>query len=143
MKHYTLTRSDTKKLQRDSGALAERIAGEQYAGFSEFGVENFDISNSDTGSLGEVKSTAETLQSGATGRFRLWKKQHEKLLRADRERSAFYVFILWDTSERPVTARLVRRNPADVGHTIGARGGWSASGHSMGPQKKVPWSWVF
>ena len=50
MKRYELTRKEAgRELSGDSGELAERIAAEQYAGMSQFGVENFDISNSDTG----------------------------------------------------------------------------------------------
>lgn len=142
MKRYTLTRREASRLQRDPGDLAETIAADEYRGFSVFGVENFDISTTE-GALGEVKSTATRLESGARGRFRLWKKQHERLLRADREGSAWYVFVLWDVSENPPVARLVRKKPADVGRQIGARGGWNESAHTMGPQKKVPTSAIF
>jgi len=144
MKRYELTRKEAgRDLSEDSGELAERIAADEYAGMSQFGVENFDISDSDTGQLGEVKSTATELQSGAKGRFRLWKDQHEKLLRADREGSARYVFVLFDVSGRPVVARLKQKKPADIGRKIGARGGWNQSGHPSGEQYKLPIDVVF
>lgn len=144
MKRYELTRKEAgRELSGDSGQLAERIAAEQYSGMSQFGVENFDISDSDTGQLGEVKSTATELSSGAKGRFRLWKQQHEKLLRADREGSARYVFVLFDVSSRPVVAQLKQKVPSDIGRKIGARGGWNQSGHPSGPQYKLPIEAVF
>lgn len=142
MKEYELTRSDTKKLQRDSGALAERLVSEQYQNFARFGVENFDVQNDESGSLGEVKSTAEMIQSGEKGRFWLSKIQHEKLLRADRAGSAYYVFVLWDTSTSRPSARMVRKKPADVGYMVGSAGGWNSSGHHMGPHKKLYWDTV-
>ena len=144
MKTYELTRSEAgRDLAEDSGDLAERIADDEYARYSRFGVENFDLSDSDSGALAEVKSTATTLDSGAAGRFRLWRQQHEKLLRADREGSARYIFVLFDVSSRPVVARLVAKQPADVGNVIGARGGWNQSGHDMGEQHKLPIEAVF
>lgn len=144
MKRYELSRKEAgRDLSEDSGKLAERIASEQYAGMSQFGVENFDISNSDTGKLGECKSTATELSSGAKGRFRLFKNQHEKLLRADREGSARYVFVLFDVSGRPVVARLKQKVPSKIGRLIGARGGWNKSGHPSGPQYKLPIDAVF
>ena len=142
MKRYTLTRGDMETLQTDPGAFAETLVSEQYANYSRFGVENFDV-NSDSGKLGEAKSTATRLTSGAKGRFRLWKQQHDKLLRADRDGTARYVFVLFDTSERPVRARMKEQIPADVGRQIGARGGWNESGHSMGKQHKLPYEAIF
>ena len=143
MKRYELTRKEAGRgLSEDSGELAERIVSEQYERFSRFGVENFDVST-DSGQLGEVKSTATELPSGAKGRFRLFKNQHERLLRANREGSAKYVFVLFDVSGRPVVARLKQQEPAKIGRQIGARGGWNQSGHPSGPQYKLPISAVF
>jgi len=141
----TTTVHNDRKLATDPGDLAENIADREYKGFSTFGVENFDLSNSETGSLAEVKSTATDIGEDypESGRFRLWKDQHEKLLRADRQGSAFYIFVLFAVSERPVTARLKRKNPADVGNMIGGRGGWYASGHNKGKQHKVPHAEIF
>jgi len=143
MKRYELTRNDTTNLQRDPGELAERLVSQEYTGFSRFGVENFDVNDDDTGKLGEVKSTATELQSGQSGRFRLWKKQHDKLTRADRAGTARYVFVLFDVSSRPVTARMKQQIPANVGRRIGARGGWNDSGHDMGLQYKLPYAEIF
>lgn len=121
MKRYELTRGDMENLQTDPGELAETLVAENYSGYSLFGVENFDVS--DNGKLGEVKSTATQLTSGAKGRFRLWKSQHDKLLRADRNGTARYVFVLFDTSGRPVRARMKEQIPANIGNRIGARAG--------------------
>lgn len=142
MKRYRLTRGDESNLQSDPGKLAERIAEGEYSSMSRFGVQDFDLSTDD-GQLGEVKSTATRLSAGQKGRFRLFKRQHERLLRADRKGSAWYVFVLYDVSERPLTARLVRKKPATIGNTIGARGGWNRSGHNSGPQHKLPIEAVF
>lgn len=143
MKRYTLTRGEMSNYQDDPGQLAERIVEGEYQNLSRFGVENFDLVDDDSGQLAEVKSTATQLANGAAGRFRLWQEQHERLLRADRDGSAWYVFVLFDVSERPVRARMKRKNPADVGRTIGARGGWNRSGHNSGPQYKLPIDAVF
>jgi len=143
MKQHTLTRSDMTQLRQDSGELAETLAAQNYSGFSQFGVENFDVSDSDTGKLGEVKSTATTLSGGQSGRFRLWREQHDKLLRADRDGTARYVFVLFDVSDKPVVASMKQQVPADIGNKIGARGGFNDSGHAMGEQYKLPIDAVF
>ena len=57
--------------------------------------------------------------------------------------SAFYVFAVFDVSSRPLTARLKRMNPADVGYIIGARGGWYNAGHVAGKEYKLPIDAVF
>jgi len=129
-----------EKLKRTK--LAERIAAEQYDGYRQAGADPHDLVK-DSGAVAEVKSTATTLANGNAGRFRLWEEQHEELLRADREGSARYVFVLFDVSSRPVSARLKTRVPASVGRQIGARGGWNRSGHSAGPQHKLPIDAVF
>ena len=143
MKTTTLSRSEMNSLQRDPGETAERLVSNEYQGFSRFGVENFDVSDNKTGKLGEVKSTATTLASGNSGRFRLWKDQHTKLVKADRVGTARYVFVLFDVESRPVTARMVERVPARVGHQIAGRGGFYSSGHPKGEQYKLPIDAVF
>lgn len=141
MKRATLSRSEARSYQEDPGKAAERLVEGAYSNLSRFGVENFDLSAD--GQLVEVKSTATEIAGGASGRFRLFRDQHEQLVRADRDGSAWYVFVLVDVSERPPTARMVRREPASIGYTIGARGGWNQSGHPSGQQYKLPISAVF
>jgi len=141
MKRHTFTRSEMRNYQDDPGKVAERIVEEEYAALSRFGVENFDLDGD--GRLVEVKSTQSTLANNAAGRFRLFEEQHEKLVRADREGTARYVFVLVDVSGRPLRARMVEKIPADVGRMIGARGGWNQSGHPSGPQFKVPIEAIF
>jgi hypothetical protein len=143
MKRVTLSRTERRTLQEDSGKLAERLVEGEYANLSRFGVENFDLSGDD-GPLVEVKSTQTTLANGNAGRFRLWEDQHDKLVRADRDGSAFYVFVLYDVDDgRDVEARMVRKDPATIGRSIGARGGWNESGHNQGRQYKLPVDAVF
>ena len=143
MKTYRLSSKErNNNLRDDPGALAERIAAEQYAGYSQLRASDFDLAK-ESGAVGEVKSTATRLENGNKGRFRLWKDQHEQLLQADRDGSARYVFVLFDVSSRDVTARLKTREPARIGRQIGARGGWNQSGHPSGKQNKLPISAVF
>jgi hypothetical protein len=98
----------------------------------------------ESGAVLEVKSALSTLGSGADGRFRLWREQHEKLVEHDRDGSARYGFVLFDVSGREPTALLKQREPATVGRQIGARGGWGPSGHdSQGEQHKLPIEAIF
>lgn len=142
MKRYELTQSDTAKLQKTPGKLSERLVAENYSGYSQFNVDDFDVA--DGGKLGEVKSTATKLSGGQAGRFRLWKEQHQRLVRYDREHVGRYIFVLYDVSERPVVARMKEKVPAAIGRTIAARGGFYDSGHeSKGEQYKLPIDAVF
>jgi hypothetical protein len=142
MKRYRLTDGEMKRLQNDSGELAEEIAEGEYTGYGRFHDSGpFDLAK-ESGAVAEVKSTATTLSNGAAGRFRLWKDQHEKLVRKDRNGSARYIFVLFDVSSRPVTARMVTREPAHIGNVIAGRGGWNQSGHQSGKQHKLPFDTV-
>lgn len=143
MKRYELTRNEANRYQKDPGGLAEELVAQEYRGFTTIGVENFDVSRNNNETLGEVKSTASRLGNGAKGRFRLWKNQHEKLLRYDNQYSTYYVFVLFDVGQRPPVARMKRQKPADVGNVIGGRGGWNRSGHTSGRQYKLPYEAIF
>jgi len=143
MKNYTLSRGEMTRLSKDPGELAEDIAADVYQGYSAFtNAEWYDLQK-ESGAIGEVKSTATRLESGSKGRFRLWKDQHTRLSRADRNGSARYVFVLFDVSSRPVTASLVQRRPAKIGRVIGGRGGFSPTVHPSGPEHKLPYAAVF
>jgi hypothetical protein len=142
MKRHTLSRSERNDLNRDTGAVAENIAAaayDRYSSFQESGA--FDLAT-ESGSIAEVKSTLTRLGNDNRGRFRLFKPQHEELLQADRDGSAFYIFVLFDISDRP-EALLIRKSPATVGRLLGARGGWNRSGHSAGKQHKLPIGAIF
>jgi hypothetical protein len=141
MKERRLTRSDRRELQGDTGQVAERIAAEEYNGWSRFKAGNFDLAR-DSGAVAEVKSCLSRLSSGANGRFRLFEDQHEALVRQDRNGTGRYVFVLFDIEGEP-TARLVQQTPAHVGAVIRGRGGWNQSGHSAGRQHKLPFSVFF
>lgn len=142
MKTVRLDRSDTRLYQRDPGKLGERLVSENYSSYSPALAENFDLA-SKSGTVVEVKSTQTRLSNGNKGRFRLFKNQHEKLVRAARGGGGYYVFVLVDVSGRPLRARMLRKDPATIGRVVGARGGWDRSGHPSGLQKKLPYSAIF
>jgi hypothetical protein len=143
MKRVKLDRSEARRLQSDPGSVAEELAARAY-GFSTFKSSNFDAAR-DSGAVLEVKSTTRRIgdEYPARGRFRLFKRQHEKLVRRDRDGTAYYAFVLISTNTNPPGADMLRKKPADVGRRIGARGGWNQSGHASGPQAKLPWSLFF
>jgi hypothetical protein len=139
MKRYRLSRNERRRLQEDTGALAETVATDIYSGYSRFVDAPWYDGRRESGAVLEVKSALSTLGSGADGRFRLWREQHEKLVEHDRDGSARYAFVLFDVSGREPTALLKQREPATVGRQIGARGGWGPSGHdSQGEQYQLP-----
>jgi hypothetical protein len=131
VKRVRVTRD--RRLAREPGALAEDLVPEEYSDWTGIGdTDEFDVRR-DSGALGEVKSTATSIDNPGgevSGRYRLYRGQHEALLEHDREGSGWYFFVLYDVSRRPPVAQLVRKAPADVGRIIGARGGWNQSGHS-------------
>lgn len=139
MKRVRLTRSDSRRYQEDPGALAERLAEDQYAPYLRALAEDFDLA-SRSGSVVEVKSTQSELANGKAGRFRLFKSQHDQLRRAD---PSFYIFVLVDVSGRPLRARLKRIDPATVGHKVAGYGGWYDAGHRSGPERKLPIAAIF
>jgi hypothetical protein len=141
---HRLSRTERRRLQEDTGELAERVATDVYSGYSRFVDAPWYDGRRDSGAVLEVKSALSTLASGADGRFRLWREQHEQLLEYDREDSARYAFVLFDVDGRDPVARLKQKPPADVGRIIGARGGWGPSGHaSEGEQHKLPIEAIF
>lgn len=144
MKRHRLSRTERRRLQGDTGALAEVIATDEYAGFNRFVDASWYDGRRDSGAVLEVKSALSSLASGADGRFRLWKEQHDRLVEHDRDGTARYAFVLFDVSGREPTALLTQREPATVGRQIGARGGWYPSGHdSRDEQYKLPIEAIF
>jgi len=146
MKHVNLRRSDGDKFQRsnrEASGFVETEVVQAYAGFrSSFTDTNkFDIKGAgDT--IGEVKHCFRRLSDGSKGRFRLFKKQHDYLVRYDRRDSAFYVFVLVDLDNLRLS--MVRQKPSAVGSIIGARGGWNRSGHAQNDKEyKLPWGVYF
>jgi hypothetical protein len=144
MKRHYLGRSERRRLQGDTGALAETIATDVYSGYNRFVDAPWYDGKRESGAVLEVKSALSTLDNGAAGRFRIWKNQHDRLVEHDRDGSARYGFVLFDLSDREPTALLKQREPATVGRQIGARGGWGPSGHdSQGKQHKLPIDAIF
>jgi len=143
MKRVRLSRSQRISLSKDTGELAEDIATAEY-GYNRFISAAWYDGKRDTGAVCEVKSALSTLSNGATGRFRLWQAQHTKLVRKDRNGSARYLFVLFDVDDGTPTAYLKSKEPAWVGHQLGARGGWGPSGHdSRTLQHKLPIAAIF
>jgi hypothetical protein len=139
MKRHRLGRSERRRLQGDTGELAETIATDVYSGYNPFVDADWYDAARDSGAVLEVKSALSRLDSGAAGRFRLWREQHERLVEHDRDGSARYAFVLFELSGREPVAMLKQKQPATVGRMIGARGGWGPSGHdSRGEQYKLP-----
>jgi hypothetical protein len=144
MKRVTLSRTQRRKLSRDTGDVAEKIATDEYSGYNRFLDASWYDGRRESGAVLEVKSALSTLDSGSSGRFRLWQEQHNKLVEYDRENTARYGFVLFDVDGRRPTALLKQKEPAAVGRIIGARGGWYNSGHdSQGQQYKLPITAVF
>lgn len=144
MKRHRLGRTERRRLQEDTGELAERIATDVYSGYNRFVDAPWYDGRRESGAVLEVKCALSTLASGADGRFRLWREQHEQLLEHDRDGSARYGFVLFDVDGREPVAHLVQKPPAKVGRIIGARGGWGPSGHdSEGEQHKLPIEAIF
>jgi hypothetical protein len=144
MMRHELSRTERRRLQDDTGEVAERIATSVYSGYSRFVDASWYDGKRDSGAVLEVKSALSTLDNGAAGRFRLWREQHDQLVEEDRDGSARYAFVLFDLSGRSPVALLKKREPATVGRQVGARGGWGPSGHdSRGEQHKLPIDAVF
>jgi hypothetical protein len=141
---HRLSRTERRRLQEDTGELAETIATDVYSGYNRFVDADYYDGARESGAVLEVKSALSTLANGADGRFRLWREQHEQLLEHDRTGSARYGFVVFDVDGREPVARLVQKPPAKVGRIIGARGGWGPSGHdSQGEQHKLPIEAIF
>lgn len=144
MKRHRLSRTERRRLQEDTGEVAEIIATDVYSGYNRFVDAPWYDGRRESGAVLEVKSALSSLANGADGRFRLWREQHEQLLEYDRDGSARYGFVLFDVDGRKPVAKLKQQVPADVGRMIGARGGWGPSGHdSQGEQHKLPIDAIF
>ena len=145
MKVVNITRRDLDRTQRSNRAASSFIESEVVAAYSGFknsftDTNKYDIAGSgDT--IGEVKHCFRRLSNGSKGRFRLFKPQHDYLVRYDRDATAYYVFVLIEPDRGRL--RMIRQKPAAVGRIVGARGGWHRSGHSAGKQHKLPWGIYF
>lgn len=136
---------DTRQLSQDPGDFGERLAQEEY-GLVSVDTNFADLKAKTTDTLYEVKSAATEIgeKYREKGRFRLWEAQHNKLARRNRRTGAWYIFVLFDVSQRPPEAKLVRKDPADVGRKIAGRGGFGPSGHAnKGAQHKLPYDSIF
>jgi len=145
MKHVNLSRGDLDKFQRnnrEASSFVESRVVSAYSGFKSAitDTDRYDITGSgDT--IGEVKHCFKRLSNGNRGRFRLFKPQHDYLVRYDRDKTAYYVLVLVDPDNRRMS--MIRQKPAAVGRIVGSRGGWHRSGHTAGKQHKLPWGIYF
>jgi len=121
-----------------------RFATEAVADRFDLVVENdvaewYDAVDPSTGTKYECKSTSKELESGATGRFRVWEDQHRSLTTAASAdgQTAWYGFVLLDDNGR--VEEMVRRKPSTVTKIVG--GEWNRAGHSErdSRQYKIPW----
>lgn len=143
MKTETLSRSERRRLQSDTGELAEELAAAAYD-YNSFLTADWYDARRESGAVIEVKSCLSRLASGAKGRFRLFRGQHSKLTGYDREHSAAYVFVLFDIEGSRPKAKMKMKKPAPIGRKIAGRGGFGPSGHgSQGEQHKLPYSAIF
>jgi len=86
MKRHRLdARSEQRRLQGDTGELAEELAADAYGYNAFLTAPWFDAKREDTGAVIEVKSALSRLDSDEPGRFRLWREQHSRLVEEDRE----------------------------------------------------------
>lgn len=132
---------------------ARQRASEQQARFAEEHVartydlehrpdetEWYDCVNPRTSTKVEVKSTHQELESGASGRFRLWQDQHRSLIASDANGVAWYAFVLFAPGGDVVDVQ--RRKPSTVSKLVD---GWNRAQHGErdGRQHKLPWTEVF
>jgi len=145
MKTIRLTRSDKNRLQRPNrevSSFIEQLVVTEYSDFESGFTDSsaYDIQGSgDT--VAEVKHTLRRHTSGQKGRFRIFKQQHNGLVRRDRRGTAYYVFVL--ISPQDDLLQMVRKKPSSVGRLIAGRGGFYNASHNAGQDHKLPWGEFF
>lgn len=131
-----------RRANEEQGAFAEQFVADHYdLEHRPDETDWYDCVNPRTGTKYEVKSTHETLASGASGRFRLWEDQHRSLTASDGQATAWYVFVLLSESGEVVEVR--RMKPSTV--TTAVAGEWNKAGHDerTGRQHKLRINQVF
>jgi hypothetical protein len=143
MKEVRLTDSDKRRLQREgSGDVGEQLVANHIRGYSRNLSEAYDVATK-TGRIGEVKTTLSERTNGKSGRFRIFKSQHDRLRKRNRTGTAWYFFVVIDTTSRDLSAKIKRLKPPSVGHKIAGLGGWYDAGHRSGEERKLPISVIF
>jgi len=145
MKTVRLTRSDKDRLQRPNREVSSFVEGlvvSEYAGFESAFTDSlvYDIQGSGE-TVAEVKHALRRHEGGGKGRFRIFKQQHNALVRRDRQGTAYYVFVL--ISPQDNLLQMVRKKPSSVGRLIAGRGGFYIASHISGPEHKLPWGEFF
>lgn len=130
----------TRRPNERQGEFAAEVVADEFDLDVENGVEDwYDAVDPSTGTKYEVKSTHRTLESGASGRFRLWEDQHRSLVAAEGAdgQTAYYGFVVLE--ENGEVQNVVRRRPTTVTKIVD--GEWNRADHSEreGRQHKIPW----
>ena len=150
MKTVSISRGDLDRLQRPNRAVSSFVESRvvsAYDGFTSAFTDSGDYDIQGKGNtIGEVKHALRRHMKegggvGGKGRFRIFKSQHDALVRYDRRENAYYVFVLIEPDD--MVLRMVRQKPATVGNIIGSRGGFYAASHNAGPDHKLPWEVFF
>lgn len=115
------------------GALAERVGFERYG--LEADRDGWHDARDDDGDPWDVKACMKVRASGAPGRFRLWREQHQRLARE----GGGYVFVLYSAVGRGIRVHKTRSVRAqNLRLTF-----YGAGDHPKGKQLKVPPERVF
>ncbi|WP_162562457.1 hypothetical protein [Salinigranum rubrum] len=115
-----------RRANEEQGAFTEQLVADRYdLEHRPDEADWYDCVNPRTGTKYEVKSTHETLASGASGRFRLWEDQHRSLTVSDGQVTAWYVFVLLSETGEVVEVR--RMKPSTVTEIVD--GEWNQAGH--------------
>lgn len=138
--------SSTQHPNEQQGEFAERVVAREFdLDHAPAEAEWYDCVDPSTGTKYEVKSATETLDNGASGRFRLWGDQHRSLAGAASAdgQTAWYVFVL--LGEDGDVLEIRRMRPQTVTRVIHDDGGaWNRAGHADrgDDQHKIPWEQV-
>jgi hypothetical protein len=125
--------SQGKNGNKAAGTRAEDYVADQLDGGIRTPNEWYDVE--DFHGIHEVKTTQETLSNGRSGRFRLWKDQHERL----KEQDGTYHFLIDGVGYKQV--------PADEVDDLleESEAGWTDAGdhRDEAQQFKLGWPYVF
>jgi hypothetical protein len=151
-----MVRRADEKAGDDNGAFAEVLVAELFDVRRVDEADWYDLRHPDRGTKYEVKAAQTTIDGEdpdsyveVPGRFRVWKGQTRSLINASAAegQTAWYVFVLLDSSGDPLELRRVK--PSTVWRWVTEEfgsGGWDESGHASEDrdlQQKLPVGVVF
>ena len=129
------------KYDHTNGFEIEEWAADRFDGMEPAeGSEWHDLVHDGTTPI-EVKSCEKRVDSGSTtrnGRFRLWKRAHERL----KEQNGKYLFVVWsESTDRPDKAGFL--TPRDLeARTDGLNWYGAGSHHKRDEQTKITWTQI-